>query len=467
MTDHYLRNITADYITGVVSACEGIHNSLILLNGPLGCKFYHGYSAGQSAINSIDLGHLRGNLKLCNAMEDKLLRSQYFAGSPQNPGTNLRYEDYIFGTRDQLHRALNDIFTQKKYDFFTVIQSPGTSLLGEALERELQEISVEFGLPYLFVEIPELSSDFCKGYDETTVKLFEKLLPPERKLQERESGNPSVNLFGFHTYEKFLEGGINEIRRLLALCGVDICCVAGADCPIDQIKRIPEADANIIFSPERCEKTAAWLNKRYQMPLIETNGMPIGFELTEKLIRQVGDVLKVDISSALEDIERGKARAFYFIARHLGPSGFPKELRYAVEGEYSLLNSYVSFLSGYFGVMPICTHVLFEKNEQAKYLLLDTLTKYHAQKAINQDLMQCQNMILLGSSTTIMEVTAYGHNIFGIEIANPTSGYVHVTPKTYLGVNGALYLLEQFINGNRLITANQEISGHWFPTSWK
>ena len=57
--------------------------------------------------------------------------------------------------------------------------------------------------------------------------------------------------------------------------------------------------------------------------------------------------------------------------------------------------------------MPICTHVLFEKNEQAKYLLLDTLTKYHAQKAINQDLMQCQNMILLGSSTTIMEVTAW------------------------------------------------------------
>ena len=129
MTNHYLRNITADYITGVVSACEGIHNSLILLNGPLGCKFYHGYSAGQSAINSIDLGHLRGNLKLCNAMEDKLLRSQYFAGSPQNPGTNLRYEDYIFGTRDQLHRALNDIFTQKKYDFFTVIQSPGTSYI--------------------------------------------------------------------------------------------------------------------------------------------------------------------------------------------------------------------------------------------------------------------------------------------------------------------------------------------------
>lgn len=39
MTNHYLRNITADYITGVVSACEGIHNSLILLNGPLGCKF--------------------------------------------------------------------------------------------------------------------------------------------------------------------------------------------------------------------------------------------------------------------------------------------------------------------------------------------------------------------------------------------------------------------------------------------
>ncbi len=32
MTERYLRSITADYITGVVSACEGIHGSLVCLD---------------------------------------------------------------------------------------------------------------------------------------------------------------------------------------------------------------------------------------------------------------------------------------------------------------------------------------------------------------------------------------------------------------------------------------------------
>ncbi len=80
MTDQYLRNITADYITGVVSACEGIKDSLVLINGPLGCKFYHGYAAGQSVIRPSELWNLRGDLRLKDAMPDRLLRSQYFAG---------------------------------------------------------------------------------------------------------------------------------------------------------------------------------------------------------------------------------------------------------------------------------------------------------------------------------------------------------------------------------------------------
>ena len=114
MTEQYLRNITADYITGAVSACEGIQNSLVLLNGPLGCRFYHGYASGQSVMKSSELWSLGGALKLSNAMDDRLLRSQYFAGTPQVPGSNLRYEDNIFGTREQLRRALNDIFSERR-----------------------------------------------------------------------------------------------------------------------------------------------------------------------------------------------------------------------------------------------------------------------------------------------------------------------------------------------------------------
>ena len=134
MTETYLRNITADYITGVVSACEGIRDSLVLINGPLGCVVYHGYASSHAVVKSSELWRMRGALQLRDAMNDQLLRSQFFAGTPKNPGTNLRYEDFIFGTREQLRRALNDMFAERRYSLFTVIQAPGTSLLGEALE---------------------------------------------------------------------------------------------------------------------------------------------------------------------------------------------------------------------------------------------------------------------------------------------------------------------------------------------
>ena len=37
----------------------------------------------------------------------------------------------------------------------------------------------------------------------------------------------------------------------------------------------------------------------------------------------------------------------------------------------------------------------------------------------------------------------------GIEITLPEEGYIHIIPKTYLGVSGALLLLEEIINGLR------------------
>ena len=60
-------------------------------------------------------------------------------------------------------------------------------------------------------------------------------------------------------------------------------------------------------------------------------------------------------------------------------------------------------------------------------------------------------MLLLAGANTIVELNTYSNNIFGIETANPGSGYIHVIPKTYVGCQGALYLLEQVLNGTKLL----------------
>ena len=41
MTRECSKNIMPDSITGMVFALEGVRNAVVLLNGPMGCKFYH------------------------------------------------------------------------------------------------------------------------------------------------------------------------------------------------------------------------------------------------------------------------------------------------------------------------------------------------------------------------------------------------------------------------------------------
>lgn len=457
MTSTYLRNTTADYITGAVSAAEGIKDSLVLLNGPLGCRFYHGYASGQSILKSSELWQLRGELRLADAMEDSLQRSQYFAGTPQIPGSNLRYEDYIFGTREQLQRALNDIFSERKYSVFTVIQTPGTSLLGENLEEELLVISEEFQIPYLFVESPGLSEDFCRGYDSTTVEMMKKLLPHRRERKKLDKTQKfSIAVFGLHTYEKYLEGGMDELRRLFMLCGIKIECMAGANCTLEEFQNIPFYDACVFLSRERCSLTAEYLKENYDVAILDFGCMPIGPDLTEKLIREICSLLGADASAALEYIERTRAKLFYYIARYLGSEGFAKELRYAIEGEYSLVTAFVDYFSAYLGIQPVCVHPLYTECIQGKKHLEETLQKLRISDAMHYDLMQVKDAIVIGGANTILYLTAYSRNIFGIEIANPSSGYLHIVPKTILGCSGALFLLEQLLNGERLIKAGKE-----------
>lgn len=163
-------------------------------------------------------------------MDDRLLRSQFCIGSPRIPATNLRYSDYIFGTAEQLHRALNDLFSERSYDLFTVIQTPGTSSpQAKHWKPELDAISKEFGIPHLFIEAPGFITNSMSGYDEATVRLME-LLCDKPCTNKKASKIPSINLFGFDAHEKFPEGGLKEITKLLKLCGISVHVAAGMNC---------------------------------------------------------------------------------------------------------------------------------------------------------------------------------------------------------------------------------------------
>ena len=466
MTEPYLRNTTPDYITGVISALKGVKNSVVLVNGPIGCTTYYGFETGQSLIDPQKLWGLRGDMRISSSPDEDLLRSQFYMGSSNVPSTNLRYEDFIFGTVDQLKKALNDIAAGHEFSLIAVIQAPGTSLLSEVIEPELKSISEETGIPYVYVETPGLSENMLKGYDETIVKLL-KAFSEEGLLKRNKEGfagkgRPSVNLFGLGNRDYFVDGDLDELTRMLDLCGIDVNCVPGAFCSVEELKDIYKADANVFSAPEHCRKTEEYLEQVSDIPSFSIGCMPIGPDLCEKFVRGISDLLGTDCSRALEDIEKARSRIFYQLARRTGGRGFSADFRYAAEGEASLLYGLCDYLTGYLGIVPECLHVLYRPDENKaeraenspdEKKLRELLGSMGLKGVLDKDVSKVSDVLFFGNANTIAHILSYSGNVYGVEISTPGSGYINVIPKTLIGPTGSLYILEQVLNARRLLGA--------------
>lgn len=449
MTQNYLRNITPDWMTGVIKAYNGIRGSLVLINGPQGCRVYHANSAWYTLPRAANVLQDHAAQKVSGGMPDGLLHSEWYTGDPEVPATDVSSEEYIFGTGDQLLKALTDILAVKKYSLVALIQTPGVSLLGEALKPEITDLVEKAEAPCFFIESPELSGNSVRGYDDAVLKLLQSLPLCKSTVRKKPL---SVNLFGMSMLHPHLEGNILELKRLFELCKIQINCIVCAGCTMEELKAIPAADLSIGVFPEYCCKTMKWLKEKLQLPCYICESAPIGFCAVEKMFLDIAQLLKISPQPVIEECKKGRARSYYYLALEVGRKGIPRDFRYAVEGAYSELYGYVSFLSDYLGILPSCISPLYKECDEFRDRLEHYLDSIGQADVLERDIMEFDNGIVLGNSGTIMALRVKSPNIIGIENSFPTSKYTNVIPKTHLGVYGALFLLEQILNGIKMWT---------------
>ena len=80
-------------------------------------------------------------------------------------------------------------------------------------------------------------------------------------------------------------------------------------------------------------------------------------------------------------------------------------------------------------------------------MLLSLAEQYKCPQTLEADILETPGEIVLANGCTIAKLKLTHHIFSGIENALPGMGYINVTPKTHLGINGALFLLEQVLNG--------------------
>jgi len=425
----YLTNISPDSFSGLIFAFEGISRSVVLLNGPTGCKYYHSSVSDTQIVRQTEFDPLK-------------FPEKWYFGQPRVPCSYLDNYDYVFGSSDKLEETLIYIRDNISFDLLCIVNSPGAALIGDDLAGITKRIIAD--KPVIAIETPGFSEDVCKGYERGVLHLIESL-----PLARSDNPNPrSVNILGLSIFHKNCIGDVNELKHMMELCGIAVNCVLCADCDLDSIKKLPDAALNIVLHPEYALKTAELLKKQFGTPYYV--GLPVGFSAAEVLMNEVCSRLDADVSKFSEYSERARGRAFSFVSRVNSLAGLPRGATFAVEGTYSELYAYTSFLVRYFGMTPVCASVMNPESSCFKDKLHELYDEFCAGDVLNRDIMETDSNLVFASGNTIAGLMLRKHSFSGIETALPTLGYVDVIPKTHLGVQGALMIVEQVLSGMML-----------------
>ncbi|MGP1570301.1 MAG: nitrogenase component 1 [Eubacteriales bacterium] len=437
MIRNYLTNITPDSFSGMIFAGEGIKNAVVFLNGPTGCKFYHGAISAYQGIMQAG----------CDAVSYSEL---WLFGQSRVPCTYLDKRDYVYGSKEKILDGIDFLKKNYKCELLIVINSPGAALIGDDLSGITEGYDYDF--PIITIETSGYSKMIWEGYSDFCLRLIRKFAVDYEAYKNRKSDIKKVNILGLSIFHKYYRGDIAELKNMLALCGIEINCVLCANSTVDEIKNIMDADLNIVLHKDYGLQSAKLLNELYQMPYYSKDGLPIGFSESERFILNICKKIDANPANFIEYAQKARAEAYIHISRLNSLTGLPKGTKFAINATCEECLAYSKFFIKYFGMVAECISVVgdnksgYQKDED--YIKLKKLLEnYKALNAVGKDMLLSKAELVLADGGVIAQMRVRNQSFSGIEIALPSMGYTDVIPKTHIGIKGALMLCEQVING--------------------
>ncbi|ATW27558.1 nitrogenase component 1 [Candidatus Formimonas warabiya] len=426
------KNISPDGFSGALFALEGIKDALVILNGPAGCKFYHGALSDAQFPRDTSLDPLNYG-------------EEFFFGQPRIPCTYLDAYDYVYGSGEKLKKALQTVVTSK-HKLVAVVNSPGAALIGDDLAHYLKDRVPD--CPCISLESTGFSGAYAEGFQKAVIHVLEKLnVGDARDVIPR-----SVNLIGLSLHQKYYRGSIGELKRLLSACGIEVLSVLCAGDSVREISRFPRAAYNVVVFPEFGGEIARWMEEKYWIPyIVSPEGAPVGFDATECLIRTVAGWLKVDPRPALHELEKARGRCFLSLSRFHSMTGLPGGARFSLKANPATAYALTKWLCLYLGMIPAAIEVDDPENSMFTKKLYAFLMETGFAAAAKNPIHTTETEIVFADGNTIAQVRLNKVACTGIEIALPSFGYLDVVEKTHLGAEGALLLVEQVINGLQLL----------------
>ena len=183
----------------------------------------------------------------------------------------------------------------------------GASCTGSLIQDDPGGLAraLELPIPVVTVDLPAYQRKENWGAAETFYQLVRALAgpsapPPGTKRPARSAGvRPRCNLLGATALGFRHRDDVAEITGLLSLLGIDVNVTAPMGGTPADLKRLGDADFNVVLYPEIAGLAASWLQRTFGQP--STRSIPIGVSATREFIAEVANLAGVDPTAVLAE----------------------------------------------------------------------------------------------------------------------------------------------------------------------
>ncbi|MDA8307952.1 MAG: nitrogenase [Deltaproteobacteria bacterium] len=420
-------DIFADGFTGVLLGLEGIADAAVILHGPTGCRAHHSSMS--------EYGFPR------DVVHDRLnYADRFYFGQPRIPTTYLDGDDYVFGASEKLRQAIRAAEAGSP-GLLAVVNAPGAALIGEDLRQCMAYSAID--IPGVVIEMPALSRPMAEGYQQAVLAVLETIQPQRSPVRPK-----TVSLIGISIAHSHWAGSLSELRRLLALCGIEVLCVPGAGSRLADWYSLSRTACHAVIHAEYAGRIADWLTKRFDAPVMfPQSGAPIGFEATEQWVVAVAEAVGADPAPALSAIREQRRDVSRHMSRISGVGRALKGMTCSIQADPSIALPLSRFVYEYLGMLPVSVATPDCANTGLAKRLKDFLTDIGCMDIWQEPWQTAGADFLFSDGHQVNQRLAFGCFEGGIELVLPLGRRVDFVRKPLLGAMGAAYLVETIVNG--------------------
>ncbi len=403
-----------------------------LQKGRFGCAFHGALRTALEIPGIVPVVHSNGGCAQQGSLSDYGAGLGYgFHGGLEIPSTNVLERHVVFGGGSRLREQIKNSSKVVNAELYAVLSGCESAMVGDDIPAMVKE-AVGQGIPVFGSETAGFKGLPHAGYEVFMDNLIRALpLVSDSKEAAPSGQGVSVNLFGIIPGVNIhFQNDLSELSFLLNGIGVSSNYLFNEN-GWSQLCRLPEASLSLVFSKWGVQ-AAKRLKELFGVPWLLIPDIPVGPGAVSEFLKTVGEALHLPLEK-IEEYSGKREREFQHIFQRIYDYYYPEDIRKSVTivSDENYGRGYGDFLSRYLGANTV------------QIIPADHQEKGQPPTASQQWDVSSGSQFILGSS--LESRLGDKRQMASLAVEYPLENQI-VLGSTYIGINGALRLTEEYIS---------------------